>query len=388
MANKPPVEEIKFQSQLKGAALDYYKSLLPDILSISSIDLKDGAFINTLSDESSIPNHYNLNPIRTQSKPITNPIRSQRRNSLNTANKHHIPAPRRNSIAATHPMPPNPHTEQLQTPQPFRLDTNQKHKPFPHQTATPKLIDCVPLCDILPMDNECKEEWMTNLHVYSKKHTELFINVAKRKKRENIDDLNMFKHNINHHIATLITYIVPKLQQLHSKNRVYCHLKPANISMDFDIDPHEPLRFGLNGSVMCHAKNTRLLETDDDAKYIGSVSYNPPEIFVNDKRNVIIDTSFDIWSLGITLLQIINGEHPFLFDLTMEYGASKVMNGELEGVINQAYIDENVMYNHVLIWSKHKLFRDLLLHMLQVNVEERYSIDDIICHKWYQKYCT
>eukprot|EP01084_Bolivina_argentea_P004057 7681_1 len=223
--------------------------------------------------------------------------------------------------------------------------------------------------------------FMTDLKQYIKRHTKLFFTIHKH---ENIDDKNMFKNNINENMGLLMKTIIPKLKILHCKGYVFGGIKLKNLWMD--KNNHKPLKFGFYNYRTCCKDNTPFVNVLH--LYNNNIEYNPPELFKIDKENICISKSYDIWSLGIALLYLINGDHPFMYDLQMEYGEERVNKGLLDGVITQEYIDENIKLNHVLIQKKHKLFKNLLLKMLRVNVKERCDINDIIHHEWYQNNCN
>ena len=58
----------------------------------------------------------------------------------------------------------------------------------------------------------------------------------------------------------------------------------------------------------------KTIEIVKKQKFVGTVEYMPPEIInynINDKNNIKIAEYSDIWSLGITLFQLLTGNTPF-----------------------------------------------------------------------------
>ena len=99
-------------------------------------------------------------------------------------------------------------------------------------------------------------------------------------------------------------------------------------------------------------------------KFVGTVEYMPPEIInynINDKNNVKIAEYSDIWSLGITLFQLLTGKTPFN-DKT-DY---LIFQNISQGKINQSLLKD--IDNDA---------KDLILNILKVNPKERIGYDEI-----------
>ena len=99
-------------------------------------------------------------------------------------------------------------------------------------------------------------------------------------------------------------------------------------------------------------------------KFVGTVEYMPPEIInfnSNKNNNIKIAEYSDIWSLGITLFQLLTGKTPFN-DKT-DY---LIFQNISQGKINESLlkdIDNNA--------------KDLILNILKVNPKERLGYDEI-----------
>ena len=99
-------------------------------------------------------------------------------------------------------------------------------------------------------------------------------------------------------------------------------------------------------------------------KFVGTVEYMPPEIInynINDKNNIKIAEYSDIWSLGITLFQLLTGKTPFN-DKT-DY---LIFQNISQGKINQSLLKD--IDNDA---------KDLILNILKVNPKERLGYDEI-----------
>ena len=99
-------------------------------------------------------------------------------------------------------------------------------------------------------------------------------------------------------------------------------------------------------------------------KFVGTVEYMPPEIInfnSNKNNNIKIAEYSDIWSLGITLFQLLTGKTPFN-DKT-DY---LIFQNISQGKINQSLLKD--IDNDA---------KDLILNILKVNPKERLGYDEI-----------
>ena len=99
-------------------------------------------------------------------------------------------------------------------------------------------------------------------------------------------------------------------------------------------------------------------------KFVGTVEYMPPEIInfnSNKNNNIKIAEYSDIWSLGITLFQLLTGKTPFN-DKT-DY---LIFQNISQGKINESLL-KNIDNNA----------KDLILNILKVNPKERLGYDEI-----------
>lgn len=96
----------------------------------------------------------------------------------------------------------------------------------------------------------------------------------------------------------------------------------------------------------------------------GTVGYTAPEI-VNDQR---YSKSVDMWALGCVLYTLLCGFPPF-YDESIQVLTEKVAKGE---------------YTFLSPWwdDISKEAKDLVSHLLTVNPDRRYSIDQFLEHPW------
>lgn len=96
----------------------------------------------------------------------------------------------------------------------------------------------------------------------------------------------------------------------------------------------------------------------------GTVGYTAPEI-VNDQR---YSKSVDMWALGCVLYTALCGFPPF-YDESIQVLTEKVAKGE---------------YTFLSPWWDEisKEAKDLVSHLLTVNPDRRYTIDEFLAHPW------
>lgn len=99
----------------------------------------------------------------------------------------------------------------------------------------------------------------------------------------------------------------------------------------------------------------------------GTVGYTAPEI-VKDER---YSKSVDMWALGCVLYTILCGFPPF-YDESIEVLTAKVAKGQFSFL--------SPWWDEISVEAK-----DLVSHLLEVDPEKRYTIDEFLAHPWIQK---
>ena len=223
--------------------------------------------------------------------------------------------------------------------------------------------------------------WMSDTKGYVLEHTPAFSKKMLKQGLGTYDD-NMFKYNLNQSIGLLLKSICPKLKALHDNGYVHMDIKTHNICMDWDKDKNKALGFGLIDFELI-SKNGRQLPD-----CIGTIGRHSPEMIVKDKTKVVITDKFDIYALGITIIELINGKHPYLEELRKLYKNKEIANCEYYGFLKGRFIFDMVSNDEVLKKREHHFFKHLVYHMILPNSKKRYNIDQVMAHKWYKSHCV
>ena len=148
---------------------------------------------------------------------------------------------------------------------------------------------------------------------------------------------------LERHIAYIVRCVLLALQYLHSGNIVHRDIKAANILLtesgrvrlaDFSISTYNKLHATQTNTVNTtnithtHARGSSsdivddtFIQTESDHIISGSPLWMPPESFTDVEPTV----SGDIWSLGITILELLHGEPPHYDIKSLPLIAAKIV---------------------------------------------------------------
>lgn len=110
-----------------------------------------------------------------------------------------------------------------------------------------------------------------------------------------------------HERLKIFTDVCRAVQHAHQKGVIHRDLKPSNILVTTIDDAPVPkvIDFGV-AKVLRHQESLRQLT--EDGQFVGSLAYMSPE---QARADADIDTSSDIYGLGVLLYQLLTGRLPF-----------------------------------------------------------------------------
>ena len=146
--------------------------------------------------------------------------------------------------------------------------------------------------------------------------------------------------------------IINGIEYLHKQNIVHRDIKPENMLLDSDYSI-KLIDFGISTQY----SNSELLSTP-----CGTVVYAPPEMHRGNKYCGLLS---DVWSCGVVLYAMVCGYLPF-GEENEEINISNIINGVFE---IPSFISPEL--------------KDLLIHILDKDPYQRYDIDQIKNHSWF-----
>lgn len=162
--------------------------------------------------------------------------------------------------------------------------------------------------------------------------------------------------------------IVKGLYELHRKNILHGDIKPNNIVFFEEEQNVKLIDFGKSIIIR---NNNKLFDKNFYAK-----SFRAPEIYMTDS----ISLKADIWALGCTLYEFKFKTHFFESDILDDNFYINRIN-EWEQYVNSLNFEPNWIAKK---WNgDNKIFKDLLINMLNVNHNNRFSIIDVINHEFF-----
>ena len=166
--------------------------------------------------------------------------------------------------------------------------------------------------------------------------------------KEGFDEFQTYKY---------FSQVVNAVYFLHKNNLVHRDIKPENILLNGD-------KIKLCDFGWCCETNL-----NDRKSFCGTFEYMAPEII----KEIPYGKPVDIWALGILLYELYYGVSPF--------NSNKQNEEQTKEVIN------NIMQNKLFFNRKSIAYdmKDLIIHMLENDVNRRYTIDEVVAHPWFKK---
>ena len=166
--------------------------------------------------------------------------------------------------------------------------------------------------------------------------------------KEGFDEFQTYKY---------FSQVVNAVYFLHKNNLVHRDIKPENILLNGD-------KIKLCDFGWCCETNL-----NDRKSFCGTFEYMAPEII----KEIPYGKPVDIWALGILLYELYFGVSPF--------NSKKQNEEQTKEIIN------NIMQNKLFFNRKSIAYdmKDLIIHMLENDVNRRYTIDEVVAHPWFKK---
>ena len=165
---------------------------------------------------------------------------------------------------------------------------------------------------------------------------------------ENLSESKSFK---------IFIQIVNAVYFLHKNNLVHRDIKPENILLNGD-------KIKLCDFGWCCETNI-----NNRKSFCGTFEYMAPEII----KDIPYGKPVDIWALGILLYELYFGVSPFSSNKENEEQTKEVINNIMQKKI--FFNKKSISYD----------MKDLIIHMLEFDVNYRYTIDEVISHPWFKK---
>ena len=160
-------------------------------------------------------------------------------------------------------------------------------------------------------------------------------------------------------VATIMEMVLHGLILIHSKQLIHRDIKGANILLS--EDGYAKLGdFGVGAQLLSQ-------------KYRKSKKGSPYWMSPQVASNLKYDFKTDIWSLGITCIELVEGEPPFS-DLKPKMVMEKISK-------NPPRVDEIIDFN------EHTYeFKSFIEHCLEVDPNKRYSAEELLKHEFITKF--
>lgn len=172
-----------------------------------------------------------------------------------------------------------------------------------------------------------------------------------------IDSSNRINEKVMGKIAESV---LSGLNYLHQQRIIHRDIKPSNILLD-KYGNVKICDFGVSGEVVNSLANT----------FVGTQYYMAPERIMGKPYTV----SCDVWSLGLTLLEVALGRFPYHIDSEMSLGPIELLSLILEYEPHLEDVEEEEIF-----WSDS--FKNFIDYCLRKNPEQRPSPLQMLKHPW------
>ena len=153
--------------------------------------------------------------------------------------------------------------------------------------------------------------------------------------------------------------VVNAVYFLHKNNLVHRDIKPENILVN--LGKIKLCDFGWSCETNLNNRKT----------FCGTFEYMAPEII----NELPYGKPVDIWALGILLYEFYFGISPFTSSKQNEEQTQEIINNILMKKLNFPS-RKNIPYD----------MKDLIMNMLEMDVQKRYTIEQVAAHPWFRRW--
>ena len=153
--------------------------------------------------------------------------------------------------------------------------------------------------------------------------------------------------------------VADALQYIHKMGFAHRDIKCENMLLYNKRTVAKIGDFGFSRTCFHHSTGERLLSNT----YCGSAAYAAPEILKVKPYNAMIS---DVWSMGVVLYVMVNCRLPF-----SDKNLKEMLKLELR---------RQIEFKPTLS----ELCKDLIVHQLEPDVTERFTMKDVLSHKWFE----
>lgn len=184
---------------------------------------------------------------------------------------------------------------------------------------------------------------------------------------------SLHKHLSTHFLLRAVTYLLDGLKTLHENGIIHRDIKPSNIILRHSPDLH-PSKWKPEDTILIDFEQSSTYPCLHQVRTPFALVYSPPEQLLN--RSELIHPSSDLFSLGITLYEMLAGRPPYvdcnaeiLLNLQLTYPIKRPsgMDEELFSIIAKA------AYKCPFPLPPKRLATEVITSILQKGISERYQ---------------